>query len=107
MRSNDHLYIYIYIYVCVCVCVCVCVEMVDFDESDQMIKNWMNQTLTTGLLAIFRSLFTELIHFFLVKKCLVWRSSVNQKRNIASKPVKMYGILLLLLERHRYYFLMI
>ena len=35
-RSEDDIYIYIYIYVCVCVCVCV--EMVDFSESDKMIK---------------------------------------------------------------------
>ena len=34
-------------------------EMVDFGESDKMIKKLINQTLTTSLVVIFRSLFKE------------------------------------------------
>ena len=54
-HTHTHIYIYIYIYG----------ETVDFGESDKMIKieeKWINQTLMTGLMVIFRSWLTEELH---------------------------------------------
>ena len=66
--------------------------MVDFGESDKMIKinGKVDKSDTTGLLVIFRSLFTELRqtkYFSKENKCFVQRSSVNKEWNITSKPV--------------------
>ena len=61
-----YVYIYIYIY--------IYGEMVDLVESDKMIElveKGINQTLTMGLVVIFRSLFTEeLLQMWIKNKIL-------------------------------------